>query len=125
MRLQECFFHVTVLFATSVPVMFAQAKTSAGPDCGGPNHWPASMTFSYLKNAGIINAYKIDFTKTTSIRISSQRIARDLYRQVYDIVYVEKAGSKIEAIAVADASSQECSMSGVTVYVVSRKLGPE
>jgi hypothetical protein len=100
-----------------------QAKSLHGPDCGGSNHWPASMAFTQLKDAALINTDKIDSTRTTSVRISSEQIGKDLYRQVYDVLFFEKSGAKIEVIAISDASYQECSMGDVTVYVVSQKLG--
>lgn len=96
---------------------------SAGPDCSGG--WPTNMTLSLLQNAGITASRKIDFSKTTTTRIASQRIGRDLFHQVYDVVYTEQSGRKIEAIAVHDASNEECSMTGVELYVVSQHLSSE
>lgn len=83
------------------------------------------MTLSLLQNAGITASRKIDFSKTTTTRIASQRIGRDLFHQVYDVVYTEQSGRKIEAIAVHDASNEECSMTGVELYVVSQHLSSE
>ena len=88
----------------------------ADPDCAGPNNWPASMTFAQLKNAGVLSNDQVDFSRTSSILIASQKIKRDLYRQVFKITYVAKNGRKIQSIAVSDASRDECSMGDVTVY---------
>jgi hypothetical protein len=93
---------------------------SNGPDCSGG--WPTAMTFVLLKNAGITSNEKIDFSKTKTVRIASQKIGKYLYHQVYDVTYTEASGRKIEAIAVHDASSQECSMTGVELFVVSQHL---
>ena len=65
----------------------------------------------------------IDFSKTKAVRLASQGIGKDLWRQVYDVTYTKKSGDTIEAIAVHDASTEECSMTGVDVYVISRHLG--
>jgi len=81
------------------------------------------MAFGALKNAGITNNDKVDFTKTKTVKLASEKIGKDLYRQVHLVTFAEKSGQTIEAITRNDASSEECSMSGVEVYVVSRRLG--
>lgn len=93
----------------------------SGPDCSGG--WPTDMTFVHMKNAGLVDNSSIDFSKTKAVRLASQRIGKDLWRQVYDVTYTKKSGDTIEAIAVHDASTEECSMTGVDVYVISRHLG--
>lgn len=97
------------------------ALRSGGPDCGGG--WPTTMTFVLLKNAGITDNEEIDFLKTKTTRIASEKTGKDLYRQVYDVRYTKKSGQTIEAIAVHDASSEECSISGIDLYVISQRLG--
>ena len=81
------------------------------------------MAFTHLKNAGLIYNETTDFKKTKVVRIASEKIGKDLYRQVHDIVFSETDGSKIEVVTVNDASHDECSMSGVEVYVISNRLG--
>ena len=93
----------------------------SGPDCSGG--WPTAMAFALLKNAGITNNDKIDFSKTKTVRIASEKIGNDLWRQVYDVTFTEYSGRRIEAIAVHEASREECSMSEVELYVVSQHLG--
>lgn len=93
----------------------------SGPDCSGG--WPTNMAFALLKNAGITNNDKVDFSKTKTVRIASEKIGRDLWRQVYDVTFTEYSGRRIEAIAVHEASRKECSMSEVELYVVSQRLG--
>ena len=79
------------------------------------------MTFVQLKNAGVLTNEQVDSSKTTSVQIASQKIGRDLYRQVFKVTYVRKDGTVVQSIAVSDASEEECSMSDVTVY---RIVGP-
>jgi hypothetical protein len=93
---------------------------SSGPDCSGS--WPTNMAFVLMKNAGITNNEKIDLSKTKTVRLASEKIGKDLYHQVYDVVFTEHSGRTIEAIAVHDASHQECSMTGVELFVVSQRL---
>jgi hypothetical protein len=91
-----------------------------GPDCSGG--WPTDMTFVTMKNAGLVSNKDFDFTKTTTVRIASQKIANNLWHQVYAVRFVKKSGQIVEAIAVHDASVEECSMTGVEVYAVSSHL---
>jgi hypothetical protein len=91
------------------------------PDCSGA--WPTTMTLVYLQDAGITSGAKIDSSRTKTGRIASERLGKDLYHQVYYVSFTEKSGKVIDAIAVHDASHDECSMSGVQVFLVSRILG--
>ncbi len=81
------------------------------------------MALVHLKNAGITDPSQIDESKTKAVRLASEKLGKNRYRQVYDITFHDKAGQMIEVITSSEASSSECSMSGVDVYVVSRKLG--
>lgn len=83
------------------------------------------MTFGYLKNAGLADNDNIDFNKTKTSRVASEKVGKNLWHQVYDVVFTKKSGEEVEAIAVHDASEEECSMSGVEVFVVSKHLNPE
>jgi hypothetical protein len=93
---------------------------AASPPCAS---WPTNMALVHLKNAGIADPTKIDESKTKAVRLASEKVGKDLYRQVYDITFYEKTGSKVEVITSSEASNEECSMSGVDVFVVSRRLG--
>ena len=70
------------------------------------------MAFVHLKNAGLVHNETTDFTKTKVVRIASEKIGKDLYRQVHLVTFMEKSGEKIKIITVNDASQEECSMSG-------------
>lgn len=83
------------------------------------------MTFVQLKNAGIIDNATIDFGKTKTVRLASEKIGADLFRQVYDVKMFEKSGTIVEAIAIHEASNEECSISGVEVFLVSKHLNAE
>jgi hypothetical protein len=81
------------------------------------------MSFVHLKNAGITDNMKVDFSKTKTVRLASERIGKGLYHQVYDVKFTERTGNVIEVIAVHDASYEECSMTGVEVLLISKHLG--
>jgi hypothetical protein len=108
--------------AISASIMLAApafAATTSPTQCVS---WPKNIAEVKLKNAGIADPAKLDESKTRAVRIASQKIGRDLYRDVYDITFHEKGGTVIEVITSSEASSSECSMGSVDVYVVSRKL---
>ena len=112
------------LFTSSISAI-AQSppEKTHGPDCSGS--WPTNMTFVQLKNAGLADNKSIDFSKTKAVRLASEKIGKDLWRQVYHVTFAKNSGDLIETIAVHDASYEECSMSGVEVFVVSKHLNPE
>jgi len=101
----------------------SQAEKTHGPDCSGG--WPTNMAFVHLKNAGLADNYSVDFSKTKTVRLASEKVGKDLWHQVYHITFTKKSGDMIEAIAVHDASQEECSMTGVEVFVVSKHLNLE
>jgi hypothetical protein len=93
------------------------------PDCSGVERWATSMAFVHLKNAGYTNNDKVIWGQIETVRIASEQIGEDLYRQVHRVRIPETDGNSIEVITVNDASTEECSMGGVEVYVVSKHLG--
>jgi hypothetical protein len=101
----------------------SQAEKTHGPDCSGG--WPTNMAFVHLKNAGLADNYSVDFSKTKTERLASEKVGKDLWHQVYHVTFTKKSGDSIDTIAVHDASQEECSMTGVEVFVVSKHLNPE
>ena len=98
----------------------AQSSQTRGPDCSGS--WPTNMAQATLKNAGFLNNKEVDFTKTKTTRLASEKVGKDLWHQVYFVTFFKRSGDKIQAVVVHDASIEECSMTGVQVYVVSKLL---
>lgn len=113
----------SLLVAVVVVALIPRSTFAAAPNCSGTEGWPAGMAFTHMKNAGILDNETIDFTKTRVHRLVSEKIGKDLYRQVHEVTFVKKAGDEVTALAVSDASHEECSMSGVKVFVVSQQLG--
>jgi len=119
MRITVCI--LASVLAASASVQRTVHETN-GPDCSGG--WPTNMSFSWLKNAGLLTNAEVDFSKTKTSRLASQRVGHDLYHQVYLVQFIKRSGESVEAIAVHDASMEECSMAGVEVFVVSKHLNP-
>ena len=112
-----------LLLLSFVLVCVPRVADARSPDCSGANGWASSMAFVHLKNAGLLQNETTDFTKTEITRLASEKIGRDLYRQVHQITFFRKSMDKISVVAVNDASHKECSMSGVEVLVISQRLG--
>ena len=110
---------VAVFFVAFIP----QSTLASEPNCSGANSWASGISYTHLKNAGILESETTDFTKTRVNRLASEKVGKDLYRQVHEITFVKKAGDKVTVVAVSDASHEECSMGGVKVFVVSQQLG--
>lgn len=121
-----CAVVALVGFSTVVTSQTRQTPRNriAAPDCTGSDQWPASMAFVKLKNAGLTDNEKLDFTKTQVTRLASEQASRRLFRQVHRVVFTEHSGRRIEVITVNDASFDECSESGVDVFVVSQHFTP-
>ncbi|WP_168792268.1 hypothetical protein [Paraburkholderia aromaticivorans] len=101
--------------------LVAPALCFAGSPLGCKS-WPTSIAIVYLKNAGITDPTRLDESKTRAVRLTSEKIGKDLWRDVYDITFREHSGRTIEVITSSAASSVECSMSDPVVWVVSEKL---
>src|SRR4029077_11708871 len=98
-------------FAVCAPI-FVQSKAAktGGPDCSGG--WPTNMTFTHLKNAGLVDNSAVDFSKTNTVRLASEKIGKNSWHEVYHVAFTKTTGEVIEAIAIHAASREECSMSG-------------
>ena len=111
------------LIVAALPLTFSMWALAKSPDCTHPDAWPSGMAFAQMKNAGFVDNDVLDFTKTKVIRLASEKISKDVYRQVHLVHFIKKSGEQVDAITVNEVSHQECSMSDVGVYVVSRRLG--
>ena len=122
------------LFSGCMSQPLAQTSSAAGqttggnseqpPNCSGVKQWPTSMAMVHLQNGGVTTSARLDASKTKTIRLASERLKPGLFRQIHRVTFIEKSGSTIEVITVNEASHEECSMSGVDVYLISRHLGP-
>ncbi len=113
-----------LLLFFSLFLLCSSVAMGKDPDCSGVERWPTKMAFVTLKNDAITDNYKLDFTKTTTVLLASEKIGGDLYRQIHYITFTEKSGKTIEVITINDVSHEECSMSAVDVYVVGKHIEP-
>jgi len=120
--MKELFFLAVILGSTLATAQSNHEKVN-GPDCSGG--WPTNMAFTHLKNAGLVTNADVDFTQTKTVRLASEKVGKGLWHQVYEVTFTRKSGGTVDAIAIHDASQEECSMSGVEVFVISKHLNPE
>jgi len=72
----------------------AQSSQMHGPDCSGS--WPTNMAQAALKNAGLLNNKEVDFTKTKTTRLASEKVGTDLWHQVYFVTFFKRSADKIQ-----------------------------
>ncbi|PIT07258.1 hypothetical protein BGI30_10565 [Snodgrassella alvi] len=93
-------------------ISFAKA-----PDC---YNWPMNMTKAWLKNANITDIYNLDESKTKITLLASEKKKKDLYIEIYHFVFFDKQGNTYEVITQNEASQEECSISDVNSYLISK-----
>lgn len=102
--------------------LIAGQAYAKSPRCDSPENWPAATAHASLKNAKIIDNDKFDFAKTKVSRMASEKIGKDLYRQVHLVKFFDKSGKEVSVITQSDSSNEECSMGKVQVFVISSEL---
>jgi hypothetical protein len=76
-----------------------------------------------LKNMGFLSSLQdIDEPKTQTTRLAAQKIGKNLYAQVYDIIFHLRSGKTLHIITRNTVSNEECSVGHLDVYVVSKKI---
>lgn len=115
-------------FGLALSFLASSSALAKEPDCYGPERWAASMAFVTLKNLGITDNNKVDFSKTQAVKLASEKIGKhkghreDLYSQVQNVKFTEKSGNVIEVITINNATDSECSIGSVEVYLVSKHI---
>nr|WP_303831531.1 hypothetical protein [Snodgrassella alvi] len=107
-------FLLVTLFAVLPILSFAK-----GPDC---HSWPMKMSEVWLQNAGIVAIENLNKPKTKITLLASEKKAKGLYTQIYHFIFYDSIGNSYETITNNDASYEECSMSGVDVYLIPRSV---
>lgn len=116
---------VRIMAIGTATLLFAAVATSSNLDlgCSGPDNWAAKSAYAQLKNAGLITPENVDFPKIHVALLAQQKIGKDLYRQIHEVTFPLKSGEFLRTVTTSNASSEECSMSGVKVRVVDKVFG--
>jgi hypothetical protein len=102
--------------------MISFSTQAKSPDCTHPQSWPAQVTLVELKNAGLLKGKNSYYEASKVVRLASEKIGKDLYRQVHFITFTNKTGERIQTITINDADHEECSVDGGDVYVISKYI---
>jgi len=105
----------TIFFLALLPV-FASAKNVPN-DC---HSWPMNMTEVWLKNSGIVDIPDLDESKTEVKLLASEKKPHHLYTKIFRFVFHARDGKTYEVITKNEASDDECSVSEVNSYLVSK-----
>lgn len=106
-------------------IFFLTNLQANDPYCSSINSFATSTAYVVLKNLNIVSPKNIDYDKTKTVLLSSQKIGDDLDKEIHHITFYKKNGKKVEVITVNDTSSEECSMSGVDVYLINKKISDD
>ncbi len=101
-------------------VVIAGSAHAQPPACA---HWPTTMALVHLKNAGAIDPATLDQAATKATLLAAQPMGRGLYKEIYHVTFRETGGQTVEVLTASFASNEECSMSAVDVWVISKHLG--
>jgi hypothetical protein len=114
-------YRIIIVFAAIVGIPFT--AFAAEPRCDQPDNWAALSSFAKLKNEGIVGPLDIDLAKTSVEHLGSTRLGKNLWRQVHHITYKSSSGvALLEIIAVNEATDEECSGSGVDIFLITKHL---
>ncbi|PIT59933.1 hypothetical protein [Snodgrassella alvi] len=82
--------------------------------------WPMNMTKAWMQNAGIVEIENLNESKTKITLLASEKKGKDLYTEIYHFIFFDKQGNSYQVITKNEASREECSISDVDSYLVSK-----
>lgn len=106
-------FSCLLLPLTSKAEMHPMNEDSSNVDC---HRWPMVMAEGWLKD---IKKVRFQLDKTTGEKIASQKIKKGLVNNIFIFRFIDDKNQEYKVITKNIASAEECSISGVEVYLVS------
>ncbi|TOM30018.1 hypothetical protein CGH78_24660 [Vibrio parahaemolyticus] len=103
-----------------VLLLFSSFSNANTPKCDLPTSWAANMAYVYLTNNNIFSKSEVLHGNTVVVRMASEIVDSDVYRQIHHITFTLKSGRKIAVITSNEASSEECSLGAVDVFLIER-----
>ena len=94
------------------------------PDCTGMDDLPAVIGLAQLKTWGTVTTDTIVWKDATSIRVASEQVGADAWRQVHRVKWPLKNGRLVEMVIVSEASARDCSTGNVDILVVTKVATP-
>ncbi|WP_239364213.1 hypothetical protein [Snodgrassella communis] len=99
--------------------IFPTLSLAKAPNCFS---WPMSMTEVWMKNTGIVDIKDLDESKTKITLMATEKKGNDLYTQIYHFIFYDKYNNSYEIITKIDSSHEECSISSVNGYLISKNF---
>lgn len=81
------------------------------------------MAVTYLQNDGLVLRGGVDSKSVQSTLLSIQPLGKGLYSQIWQLIITPNDAAPITVITRNTFSTEECSLSGVDVWVVKKHLG--
>ena len=94
------------------------------PECTSIDDLPAVIGLAQLKTWGTVSTDTIVWKDASSIRVASEQIGADAWRQVHRIKFPLKNGRLVEMVIVSEASAKDCSTGNVDILVVTKVATP-
>ncbi len=101
-------------------LLFSFHSNAQHPKCDLPTSWASNMAYVYLVNNSIFEKSDVLHDNTLVVRMASERVGADVYRQIHHVTFELKSGQKAEVITSNEASSEECSLGAVDVFLIDR-----
>lgn len=120
MKVKACLCGLVVVYVAAHSKFLA----AAGPDCTAPGRWQTASALVKLQAAGVVRSADLDLQRTRTVRLASELESAGRYRQIHETTFFTKSGQKVRVITSSLASAEECSESGVEVFVISKHLPP-
>jgi hypothetical protein len=91
-------------------------------DCNYLHNYAENISYLKLKDQKLIKPNDVIENKTKSVLIASEKINKNLYKDVHLITFFLKNNTTIKVISINYSSPEECSMSDVEVYLIKSKI---
>jgi hypothetical protein len=104
---------LTLIFLGLLPTL-SHAKAT------GCHSWPMNMAEVWMQNTEIVDIPSLDESKTKIKLLALGKKKKGLYTQIYHFVFYDRKGNSYEVITKNEASDDECSMSDVDSYLISK-----
>ena len=115
--LKYSLFSVLLLSTHAIANMHHITEDDDNHDC---HRYPMNVVQVWLKNSKIIDISNLNFDKTMGEKLSSEKIRRNLWNNIFHFVFVDNNNNSYEIITRNIASNEECSISDVEIYMISK-----
>ncbi|WP_282175941.1 hypothetical protein [Vibrio nereis] len=99
-------------------LFFSSLSYAHNPECDLPTSWAPNMAYVYLVNNNVFTKSDVLHDRTVVVRLASEKLAYDIYRQIHHVTFTLKSGKQVEIITSNEASSEECSLGVVDVFLI-------